>query len=72
MSLLHYSVELNQIWFSKDPVALDVLAIQELDRERQDKQIEVGSDNPDLYRNASYFLELGVGDPAKIRIETVK
>lgn len=26
-SLLHYSVELNQIWPSKDPVALDVLAI---------------------------------------------
>ena len=69
MSLLHYSVELNQIWLSKDPVALDVLAIQELDRERQERKILPGNDNPDLYRNASFFLELGVGDPSKIRIE---
>ena len=35
MSLLHYSIELNQIWLSKDPVALDVMAVKELDRERQ-------------------------------------
>ena len=56
----------------KDPVALDVLAIQELDRERQERKIQPGNDNPDLYKNASYFLELGVGDPAKIRIEMAK
>ncbi len=72
MSLLHYSTELNQIWMSKDPVALDVLAIQELDRERQDRKMEARNGNPDLYKNASYFLELGVGDPSKIRIEMVK
>jgi hypothetical protein len=72
MSLLHYSMELNQIWLSKDPVALDVLAIQELDRERQERKIQPGNDNPGLYRNASFFLELGVGDPAKIRIEMAK
>lgn len=72
MSLLHYSVELNQIWFSKDPVALDVLAIQELDRERQDRKIQPGNDDPDLFRNASFFLELGVGDPSKIKIDLVK
>jgi hypothetical protein len=72
MSLLHYSVELNQIWFSRDPVALDVLAIQELDRERQERKIQFSEDNPDLYKNASFFLELGVGNPAKIRIEMAK
>ncbi len=72
MSLLHYSTELNQIWLSKDPVALDVLAIQELDRERQARKIDQGYDNPDLYRNASFYLELGVGDTAKIRIEWAK
>jgi hypothetical protein len=72
MSLLHYSVELNQIWLSKDPVALDVLAIQELDRERQERKIQPGNDNPELYNNASFFLELGVGDPSKIRIEMAK
>jgi hypothetical protein len=72
VSMLHYSTELNQIWLSKDPVALDVLAIQELDHERQERQIQPGNDNPDLYKNASFFLELGVGDPSKIRIDMVK
>jgi hypothetical protein len=72
MSLLHYSTELNQIWLSKDPVALDVLAIQELDRERQERKIPPGNDNPELYQNASFFLELGVGDLSKIRIERAK
>jgi hypothetical protein len=72
MSLLHYSMELNQIWLSKDPVALDVLAIQQLDRERQEWRMQVGNDNPELYKNASFFLELGVDDPAKIRIEMAK
>jgi hypothetical protein len=72
MSLLHYSMALNQIWLSKDSVALDVLAIQELDRERQERNIESGNDNPGLYHNASFFLELGVDDPAKIRIEKTK
>ncbi len=71
-SLLHYSVELNQIWLSKDPVALDVLAIKELDRERQLRNVQTADDNPELYKNASYYLELGVDDPAKMRIQTVK
>ena len=71
-SLLHYSTELDQIWFSKDPVALDTLSVQELDKERQEREIEATTDNPDLYRNASFFLELGVDDPAKIHIEIVK
>jgi hypothetical protein len=48
-SLLHYSTELNQIWISKDPVALDTLGIQELDRERQAKDLESHGDNPELY-----------------------
>ncbi len=33
--LLHYSAVPNQLWFSRDPVALDTLAIKELDRERR-------------------------------------
>jgi hypothetical protein len=71
VSLLQYSTELNQIWISKDPVALDILGIQELDRERQTRDIESHGDNPELYQNAS-LLELGVGDPAKIKLEVVK
>ena len=34
-SLLHYSTPLNQLRFSKDPVALDVLSLLELDRQRK-------------------------------------
>ncbi|MGH7979579.1 MAG: hypothetical protein ACREE6_09405, partial [Limisphaerales bacterium] len=32
---LHYSTVLDQLWFSRDPVALDTLAIRELARERE-------------------------------------
>jgi hypothetical protein len=71
LGLLHYSTELNQIWISRDPVALDTLAIQELDRERQVKNIESHGDNPDLYQNAA-LLELGVCDPARIKLEVVQ
>jgi hypothetical protein len=70
-SLLHYSTPVNQIWISKDPVALDVLAIQELERERKARQMEGGEANLDLYHNAS-LLELGVSAPARIQIEIVK
>jgi hypothetical protein len=71
-SMLHYSTELNQIWIGKDPVALDTLAIQELDRERQaNKDLESHGDNPELYQNA-VLLQLGVADPAKIKLEVVK
>ena len=72
LSLLHYATAVNQIWLSKDPVALDVMAIEQLDREREERKLDPGNDNPDLYRNASYYLELGVGHPAKIRIELAK
>jgi len=70
-SMLHYSTELNQIWISKDPVALDTLAIQELDHQRQEKNIESRGDNPDLFQNA-VLLQLGVSDPAKIKLEIVR
>jgi hypothetical protein len=71
VSLLHYSTELNQIWISNDPVALDTLAIEELDRERQIRDIESHGDNPDLYQNAA-LLQLGVSDPAQIKLDIVK
>lgn len=71
ISSLHYSTELNQIWISKDPVALDVLAIQELDRERQARKMTAGNANAELYHNA-WELELGMNDPAKVQIDLVK
>jgi hypothetical protein len=70
-SSLHYAKALNQIWVSKDPVALDVLAIQELDREREARKMSAGKPNAELYHNAA-MLELGVDDPAKVQIDRVK
>ena len=71
LSLLHFSNERNQIWFSKDPVALDVLAVQELDRERQIAQMPSSGENPMLFQNAA-LLELGVSDLPKIRLDVLR
>jgi hypothetical protein len=71
MSLLHYATELNQIWLSKDPVASDVLAVQELDRERLAREIPTLGGNAQLYENAAE-LELGIDDLTRIRIERVE
>ncbi|HEV7924538.1 MAG TPA: hypothetical protein VGR14_04240 [Verrucomicrobiae bacterium] len=69
--LLQYSTVLDQVWFSGDPVALDTMAIRELDRERQ--AIGAAGFNPDLeiYTNAA-LLQLGINDPSKIRVLKVK
>ncbi|MGD0085727.1 MAG: hypothetical protein ABSC24_01215 [Verrucomicrobiota bacterium] len=68
--LLQYSTVLNQLWFSRDPVALDTLAIKELDRERQLIGAPGFTPNPDLYANAN-LLQLGVNDPARIRVDKI-
>lgn len=66
--LLHYSTALNQLWFSTDPVALDVLAIQELNRQREEAKAPGGKTNMmELYHNAS-LLELGISDPRRIDV----
>jgi uncharacterized protein (DUF362 family) len=67
-SLLHYSAALNEIWFSKDPVALDVLAIQELNRQRETANVPTNKLSMEIYENAA-LLELGVNDLKNIRIE---
>jgi hypothetical protein len=69
--LVHYSTPVDQIWFSQDPVALDVLAIQELDRERKARQMDGSDPNLELYRNAT-LLQLGVSAPGSVQIELVK
>lgn len=68
--LLQYSTVLNQLWFSHDPVALDTLAIQELDRERRIIEAPGFKPNLQLYANAA-LLQLGVNDPARIRVEKI-
>lgn len=67
-SLLHYSAALNQLWFSKDPVALDVLAIQELDRQRRSTEADPARSNMGIYSNAS-LLELGQSDVKNIKVD---
>ena len=66
--LLHYSVALNQLRVSRDPVALDVLSVQELQRQRGSAGAPDVNTNVDLYNNAA-LLELGVSDPKRIQIE---
>jgi hypothetical protein len=68
--LLHYSAILNQLRFSRDPIALDVLSIQDLERQRKNTDAPYVKTNLELYSNAA-LLELGVSDLKKVRIETL-
>jgi hypothetical protein len=73
-TLLHYAVALNELRFSKDPVALDVLSLRELDRQRQAAGIVTSrhlavTNRMELFQNAA-LLELGVADPDAIKMET--
>jgi len=69
--LLHYSTVLNQIWFSRDPVALDTLAIQELERERQTFDAQSFPPDLEIYTNAA-LLQLGINDPSQIQVVKVR
>jgi hypothetical protein len=69
-SLLHYSTALNELRFSKDPVALDVLSVNEINAQRDRTKISSGNANQELYRNAS-LLELGVSDTNRISVEKI-
>jgi hypothetical protein len=69
--LLHYSSVPDQLWFSRDPVALDTLALRELDRERRAANAPEFTPHLEIYTNA-VLLQLGVSDPAKIQMEKIK
>ncbi|MGD0744448.1 MAG: hypothetical protein ABSA45_04755 [Verrucomicrobiota bacterium] len=69
--LLQYSAVPNQLWFSRDPLALDTLALKELDRERRALDAPAFKPNLELYTNAA-LLQLGVNDPAKIQVERLR
>jgi hypothetical protein len=66
---LHYSVPLFQLRFSRDPVALDVLSLQEINHERELADVPVHK-TADLYSNAS-LLEIGVSDAQHIEVEKI-
>lgn len=67
---LHYSAALNQLRFSTDPVALDILSIEELDRQRARLMPNITSktNRLELFRNAE-LLELGVAERGRIDID---
>jgi hypothetical protein len=69
-SLLHYSTALNELWFSRDAVALDALAIKVLD---QNRGAETNSRKGALqiYNNAA-LMDLGVAEADKIKIERLQ
>jgi len=69
--LLQYSFVLDQLWFSRDPVALDTLAIKELEHERRALDAPEFKPNLELYANAA-LLQLGVNDTNKIQIEKLR
>lgn len=70
VSLLHYSVPLNEVRCSKDPVALDVLSLRELEHQRQATRMPSSTNHFTLYQNASE-LELGASDWTQIKVERI-
>jgi hypothetical protein len=68
---LQFSTVLNQIWFSRDPVALDTLALKELGRESKLAGTPPPQVNLEIFSLAA-LLQLGVNDPAKITVETIR
>lgn len=69
-TLRHYSMMLGQLRFSSDPVASDVLSIQELERQRHRAKAAPVRVNWQMYTNA-FLLELGTCSTSSIDITRV-
>jgi hypothetical protein len=70
-ALLHYSAVPDQLWFSRDPVALDMLAIQELASERRAAGAPQIKPRLELYANAN-LLQLGENNLEKIQVQKIR
>ena len=68
---LQYSTMLQQLWFSRDPVALDTLALKELAHERRLFDVPPLRSHFEIYTNAA-LLQLGVSDPSRILVEKIR
>ena len=67
----HYTEPLGQLWFSTDPVALDVLGIETLEAKRQDLEVEFHPPRSQLYENAAAVF-IGESDPKRRVVEYFK
>jgi hypothetical protein len=70
-SLLHYTAVLGQLRFGTDPVALDVLSVQELAQQRESANSPPAKADYPLYANAS-LVEIGISDAKNIMVEWVR
>lgn len=68
---LQYSVVLNELRISKDPVALDVLSLMEINRQRAKAGLEIHKSAFQLYRNAG-LMQLGESDSSKIAFQYIR
>ncbi len=68
-SLLHYSTVLNELWFSRDPVAVDALAIKVLEENRAETKSRKST--LQIYSNAE-LMDLGIADATRLNIERLK
>ncbi|MGB0581230.1 MAG: hypothetical protein ACPGVU_16145 [Limisphaerales bacterium] len=67
-NLLHYAKVVNQLRFSTDPVALDIMSVVELESQRKAAELPVRKTPRALFENAE-LLQLGVANPKRIVIE---
>jgi hypothetical protein len=70
-SLLHYSSVVSELRFSKDPVALDVLSVRELERQRVKAEFPLREPDMELYYNAT-LVQIGNFEPKKFKVETIE
>jgi hypothetical protein len=68
---LHHAAQVNELWFGRDPVALDLKALQELEARRRQAGASERNVNRELYENAA-LLQLGTADPAGVQVERVR
>lgn len=64
-SMLHYAGALNELRLSQDPVALDVLSLQDLERLRAVQGVARQTNRFDLFGNAR-LMELGTDDLSRV------
>ena len=70
-SYLQFSRPRSELWFSRDPVALDTIAIKELAKERKRLDLPPVNFNLQIFQNAA-LLQLGISDTSRIMIEKVR